>query len=671
MAEIVNGLNKIEQITLGEAVFGNGLNERLEQIDDNFQSIITSEYLKGDSGTSFGYATFSNKLEFVNPTQIYHITTNNEEVLDVDGIKNSLTTVIGKDVGEFEFTFIYEIINGKKIAKSSLPFVYYDPSIYGISQDLEQGDCSCIVIFDGEFKKLNAFPTIYYNKEDDKFYWKINGIETKLTATGPKGERGLAGAFNIVFVRKDEENEGGENECKYIIEKFLYQDPKTHGYSWIVIDANMPEEDKRIAEDVLRPGSPCIALWGEGVETVNEETGENEITSIIVVGPIILQEEENNSIYYVQVWDHMSIQHNMNASLLVDILNNIDPQGVLKGLYVPTVDKQHNYLLHTDNDDVLNISYTDNQFNPEDDGKVRIPKLLCNDIDFNGVRLMADSGTGDLNIISSNRAIKINNVDISYNNLCNGFLQADDFTFVGNINLKNGPKSVTINNGHIKTKDHIQLGGKIPDHDIDTQFKIKDSKIIMEDSNINIKGKGDSNVDLIFTEGQARVSDSNIFSINNQIDIDRDTINVGSSNINLTNTQINDLLSINKSNAFQVDVESTKYLKLKGTNTILEGTNGTTIESNGDVNLTTGANKTIALTGGTVTLSSPCIIQNSSGAKVEITPISGILINSGAAGAQVVQIDCNGITISGGLQGVSKTGTITWDKLLTVCSEEQ
>lgn len=527
MAEIVNGLNKIEQIALGEAVFGNGLNERLEQIDDNFQSIITSEYLKGDSGTSFGYATFSNKLGFVNPIQIYHITTNNEEELNVDGIKNSLTTVIGKDVGEFEFTFIYEIINGKKIAKSSLPFVYYDPSIYGISQDLEYGDYSCIVIFDGEFKKLNAFPTIYYNKEDDKFYWKINGIETKLTATGPKGERGMAGAFNIVFIRKDQEY---ENE--YIIEKFLYQNPITHGYSWIDINASMSEEDKHIAEDVLRPGSPCIALWGEEVETINGETGENEITSIIVVGPIILHKDDINGIYHVQVWDHMSIQHNINASLLKDILNNIDPQGVLKGLYVPTVDKQHNYLLHTDNDDVLNISYTDNQFNPEDDGKVRIPKLFCNDIDFNGVRLKSDSGTGDLNIISSNRAIKINNVDISYNNLCNGFLQADDFTFVGNINLKNGPKSVTINNGHIKTKDHIQLGGKIPDHDIDTQFKIKDSKIIMEDSNINIIGKGDSNVDLGFTKGQARVSESNI--ILNDDTIEANNVNIINDNVNIT-----------------------------------------------------------------------------------------------------------------------------------------
>lgn len=550
MAEIVNGLNKIEQITLGEAVFGNGLNERLGQIDDNFQSIITSEYLKGDSGTSFGYATFSRKLvkdgngniiygennqpkyDIVEPSGIYY---KNSVEFDADYVLQNIISAIDAKPEvqnemeytlEFEFTFIYEIINGKKNAKSSLPFVYYDPSIYGISQDLEHGDYSCIVIFDGEFKKLNAFPTIYYDNEDDKFYWKINGIETKLTATGPKGERGLAGAFNIVFVRKDE----GE----YIIEKFLYQNPITHSYSWIDINTSMTEEDKRIAEEVLRPGSPCIALWGEGVETVNEETGENEITSIIVVGPIILHKEDINDIdiYRVQVWDHMSIQYNISASRLMAILNNIGPQGVLKGLYVPTVDKQHNYLLHTDNDDVLNISYTDNQFNPVDDGVVRIPKLFCNDIDFNGVRLKSDSGTGDLNIISSNGAIKINNVDISYDNTCNGFLQANDFTFVGNINLKLGPRGVTINNGHIKTKDHIQLGGKIPDHDIDTQFKIKDSKIIMEDSNINIIGKGDSNVDLGFTKGQAKVSESNI--ILNDDTIEANNVNIINDNVNIT-----------------------------------------------------------------------------------------------------------------------------------------
>ena len=42
----------------------------------------------------------------------------------------------------------------------------------------------------------------------------------------------------------------------------------------------------------------------------------------------------------------------------------------------------------------------------------------------------------------------------------------------------------------------------------------------MEDSNIKIKGKGYSNVDLVFTEGQARVSDSNIILNGDTIEAD-------------------------------------------------------------------------------------------------------------------------------------------------------
>ena len=135
---------------------------------------------------------------------------------------------------------------------------------------------------------------------------------------------------------------------------------------------------------------------------------------------------------------------NVQVSGVVGVEGNIyiGPQGVLKGLYVPTVDKQHNYLLHTDNDDILNIRYTDNQFNPvEDSCAVRIPKLYCNDIDFNGVRLKSDSGTGILNIIGNN-TLSFNGVNISYNDTCGGILYTNSHIQLGGylnymFNIKN------------------------------------------------------------------------------------------------------------------------------------------------------------------------------------------------------------------------------------------
>jgi hypothetical protein len=367
MAEITNGLNKIEPITLGEAVFGNGLNERLEQIDDNFQSIITSEYLKGDSGTSFGYATFSNEDGFTNPTDIFVDNTSPNSISLTD-LYVVLCNVIGRDVdlGKFEFTFIYEIINGKKIAKSSLPFVYYDPSIYGISQDLEQGDRSCVVIYDnGKFKKLNAFPTIYYNKEDDKFYWKINGIETKLTATGPKGERGLAGGFNIVTVGTNyTEN---NNIKEYTIEKFLYQDPVNNTYRFVDI-SEVDEEDQQIAEKVLIQDSPCIVLQNTSSE------------QFIAIGPVNLNgyDSNGNIIYYVRIWDELAISHSMDASLLMQIFDKMGPGGPLRGLYIPaakegdTVLEQHAIYRDSADKNKLHIKYVNGNFNPLSNSKLKL-----------------------------------------------------------------------------------------------------------------------------------------------------------------------------------------------------------------------------------------------------------------------------------------------------------
>jgi hypothetical protein len=522
MAEVINGLNKIEQITLGEAVFGNGLNERLEQIDDNFQSIITSEYLKGDSGASFGYATFSRKLvkdgngniiygennqpeyDIVEPNGIYY---KNSVEFDADYVLQNIIATINPippvqnemdKFLEFEFTFIYEIINGKKNAKSSLPFVYYDPSIYGISQDLSHEDYSCIVIFDGEFKKLNAFPTIYYDNEDDKFYWKINGIETKLTATGPKGERGMAGAFNIVFVRKDE----GE----YIIEKFLYQNPITHSYSWIDVNTSMTEEDKRIAEEVLRPGSPCIALWGEGVETVNEATGENEITSIIVVGPIILHKEDINDIdiYHVQVWDHMSIQYNISTSRLMAILNNIGPQGALKGLYVPavkegdTVKTQHAIFKDLDHDNILNIKYVDNNFNPL---YTNSPKIVTNyDIECVGCGNFQNGIISDyLENYSGSSYVQLidnNNIDITSQNGID--MWTGDSS---NINMNTNELWIkgNVSSNSVKARNGLEVNG-LGDFKGDTRFaeKSRIAKGFDLTNNISFNDSGNNNYSTTF-----------------------------------------------------------------------------------------------------------------------------------------------------------------------------
>jgi hypothetical protein len=338
MAEIINGLNKIEQITLGETVFGNGLNERLEQIDDNFQSIITSEYLKGDSGVSFGYATFDSTED---PTDIYDI---HDIPITYEMVMRELQNVIGKDIDDFSFTFIYEIINGKKIVKSSLPFIYYDPAIYGINQNLDQEDKSGVIIYDnGEFKKLNAFPTIYYNEEDDAFYWKINGIETKLAATGPKGERGFNSSANIVKFLPEI---GKVNDQEvYIIDEFLYEDGEN--YVWLSTSDNK-------ASEILKNNGPCLGIY------------KNESSNIeVIIGPVNIGvlDNDNIEIYYATKYASVNIETSLNLTNLDNLLSQISSHDTLKYLYVPGRTTRHILQSTQANDNIARLACIDKNGN--------------------------------------------------------------------------------------------------------------------------------------------------------------------------------------------------------------------------------------------------------------------------------------------------------------------
>lgn len=579
MAEIINGLNKIEQITLGEAVFGNGLNERLEQIDDNFQSIITSEYLKGDSGTSFGYATFSRKLvrdkngniiyeennrpkyNIVEPNGIYW----GKSELDINVVlQNIIATIDAKlevqnqmeDTLEFEFTFIYEIINGKKNAKSSLPFVYYDPSIYGVSQNLEHEDYSCIVIFDDDFKKLNAFPTIYYNKDDDKFYWKINGIETKLTATGPKGERGSSGGFNIVTIGTNyTEN---DNVKEYTIEKFLYQDPDDNTYRFINI-SDVNEEDRQIAAEVLTHGSPCIVLQN----TTSEP--------FIAIGPVNLygHDSNGNMIYYVRIWDELTINNSIDASLLMGIFDQMGPGSPLRGLYVPDIMKRGNFTFYTgpQNDATLYLRHLDSGGDTLDESIFDIENLKSKHITTDGIfsidgkpgLIEWDGQTflyGEINMRPTPFTMLLRDDD-NGNHPNNQIIIFDNNSLTiecrgDNSRLKLNDCAMEINGTDVYIKKGTTLNiAELPSgtgsaslgiHTSTTFTKgatfSKGTLKIQDRAKIDITGEfddGDSTINLMLATGQAKIAESNII-LNNDT-IEATNVNITGSmagNINLS-----------------------------------------------------------------------------------------------------------------------------------------
>ena len=472
MAEIINGLTEIKPIILNEANFGNNLNERLEAIDDNFESIISSEYLKGAPGKSFGYATFSNKQDFINPKNIWIKSGNINQMINGHLVREYLLNAIYGDNYtnlnedeklnfEFEFTFIYEVKDNKNIVRSSLPFVYYDKSIYDLNDKVLNEfteDYSCVIIFDNdEFKKLNSFPTIYYNSEREEFCWEINGIKTQLTATGPKGPRGLNSSMNIVKVSKPESMENG---IQWQIDSFLYQNPNDNTYEWKDINEYVDENDKALASEVLTLGSPCIALskYGDHIKLTEsaelpevqstEDPTEND-ESYIIIGQVDIREQ--NGLYYIITWEEMTIENSISETSLMNIFDSISSNSLLKGLYVPDLRGNGKHMFYAEGDpdndnNILYLRHVDNEGETLDNSSI----LNCENLKSNTI----ETGSITCDIIESlseNGHIDYAGQEIS--------MSSNDFTIKinnkGDIILReNAPLNITmLDNASININD--------------------------------------------------------------------------------------------------------------------------------------------------------------------------------------------------------------------------
>lgn len=96
--------------------------------------------------------------------------------------------------------------------KSSLPMIFIDPRFRNrdvtdadMNDDIEIGDAediSGVMIYNNEgFKVSEAFPQLYYNQIDKKYYWKINGIKTSVPATGASGKAGESSLVRLVVAQ--------------------------------------------------------------------------------------------------------------------------------------------------------------------------------------------------------------------------------------------------------------------------------------------------------------------------------------------------------------------------------------------------------------------------------------------------------------------------------------
>lgn len=212
-----NILNELILPELNSIEYGQGINSLISNINDNFQRIVESDYLRGPKGDSIILLEYNVKTDQDNNGTLLK-----DDIFAaiIDGLDEDVYNGLTSEDVEGKISIIYESVdNEESRIITSLPFIFIDPrykDLTDISRFEDIEDCSCIVQYsEGSFKAIKTFPTLYYDKNVGQFCWRINGTDTGLLARGPKGERGENG--NIYIMKIDSQ----VSSNKYIVSPLI------------------------------------------------------------------------------------------------------------------------------------------------------------------------------------------------------------------------------------------------------------------------------------------------------------------------------------------------------------------------------------------------------------------------------------------------------------------
>lgn len=419
-------LQPITELSLSSSDFGNDLNDRLENINDNFLKIVQTDFLKGNPGNSAGvksclitnngdqklglYKSVNDQNELTSndlykllkkciqgTTVDNHISLRNIQITDSNDYYNW-----HDQLDESEIQLIYETIEDKNVIVSSLPYVFLDNRFKHLDvmesndgkhipniEDLV--DQSCVIYYqktgnDAGFQKVQTFPTIYYDKNIDEgnFCWMINNSRSGIPCKGPKGMDGHDGRIYVGFINPEiikDETDKNVHELYCIIENGEQKKPRSiqgieDGSAIICFEAELDNTGKYL---------PITT-------TATTSTGDDEESSVVSSYKIsTIKVDKNNTnpnltytVYGGQNATNVNLLSNLNLFeiLLSKIGYDNEGFGNLDGLFIPA---------------------------SENGSRRHILKAIDNDNDDikETLKLSLDNGSGDT---------KESNIHIDYNN---------------------------------------------------------------------------------------------------------------------------------------------------------------------------------------------------------------------------------------------------------------
>lgn len=354
--------------SLASTEYGRDLKEQFDNINNNFEILSNRDFIKGDDGKSIDVRVIDLSLE--------------ESKVFLDKLKNAICDIknpntfpinikeIGKDNKNqpiYEQVTIFDsfknpgkliCIYKEDVLLEVMPYVFIDERFkHTYIDDLEQFndkvDYSCILKLgpDGEFVSIQNFPTLYYDTEYSTFCWKINGIESGLVAKGPKGNDGKSSQLLTISINDDNgdvvEVDKLTGGSVYKIQKVLVSDFSTGEASFLDVDAYLNAgniiqassyKDEDNATAIVIDNNVKNAYW---ISKVTK--GESDLT-----------DGTTEYVYKVYLGDDNKISTNITLELLRDVLKEIDG-NILRGLFVPALDKSGFHTIYDNNGD-LHIS---------------------------------------------------------------------------------------------------------------------------------------------------------------------------------------------------------------------------------------------------------------------------------------------------------------------------
>lgn len=344
-------LKEIEGIELNRVTYGADLSERLEDINENFNKIIESDFLRGAPGRSISISTWvfndETKETPMGQSLIDAIMSNNADTPESDALRLSIEDALTNK----EIKVIHDE-DGNIV--SSLPFTFIDTRFYDrktLNESLaNETDLSCVLVYEtttksSGFAAAQTFPTLYWdtNIGGGDFCWKINGQKTGLPCKGPQGNDGGGGTLYTVIYNADpeaESNASNGSQAREII-----------GAMWLnssnVTDIKnefIPESDFGLKQISIKTGDTVIALPGVigddnkihfakpsnssiGTTVTDDKNSyEYSITTAFVT---------DDKYYIVISGDTIHIPYILEAGVLQQLLQDIGEKHML-GLYIPS-----------------------------------------------------------------------------------------------------------------------------------------------------------------------------------------------------------------------------------------------------------------------------------------------------------------------------------------------